>query len=174
MRLTRPAWRLGVALLAAGIASPTLAQDAPSAEVIAHVRFRTFDANADGRLAGREIDACACRSYDGDRDGAITWAEFLQRERGPAAAASGRGARIDVTKDVDPAHVTYRMGDRVEVNYDGAWYPGSVYRAEKGRYKVLRDEYTSDDRWVTAAEMRPLAFRRDSPRMPARRVPVGG
>jgi hypothetical protein len=51
----------------------------------------------------------------------------------------------------------YKIPDRVEVDYGGTWYPGNVYAVRDGRYKVMRDKYTSDDRWVTSAELRPLA-----------------
>jgi hypothetical protein len=50
---------------------------------------------------------------------------------------------------------SYKIPDWVEVNYDGQWYPGTIYAAENGRYKVMRSGYTSDERWFTAAELRP-------------------
>lgn len=47
-----------------------------------------------------------------------------------------------------------KIPDRVLVNYDGTWYLGSIYAMRDGKYKVMRDDYTSDDRWVTLAELK--------------------
>ena len=55
------------------------------------------------------------------------------------------------------AQAVYDIPDRVEVNYGGTWYRGIVIAAKDGRYQVKRDDYTSDDRWVTAADLRVLA-----------------
>jgi hypothetical protein len=38
--------------------------------------------------------------------------------------------------------------------YEGNWYPGSIYVARDGKYKVLRDNYTSDDRWFTIDDLK--------------------
>ena len=41
----------------------------------------------DGWLSGSELDACACRSFDEDRDGEVTRAEFLTGATGAAVPA---------------------------------------------------------------------------------------
>ena len=46
--------------------------------------------------------------------------------------------------------VAFKIPDRVSVNYEGTWYLGSIYAERDGRFKVLRDGYTSDERWVTS------------------------
>jgi len=83
------------------------------------------------------------------------------------------GARPPTTR----ANTGYRIPDRVEVNYGGTWYPGSIYAARDGRFKVMRDQYTSDDHWVTVAELRPLAAPARKPPPPPgdqpRTIPAG-
>src|SRR4029434_7667024 len=55
------------------------------------------------------------------------------------------------------AQKAYDIPDRVEVNYGGTWYRGIVIAAQNGKYQVKRDDYTSDDRWVTSADLRVVA-----------------
>ena len=62
------------------------------------------------------------------------------------------------------AQAVYDIPDRVEVNYGGTWYRGIVMAAQNGKYQVKRDDYTSDDRWVTAADLR--VFVREARKMP--------
>ena len=74
------------------------------------------------------------------------------------------------------ATTTYDIPDRVEVNYDGVWYRGIVMQARDGKYQVKRDDYTSDDRWITSADLRPFKSVRTLPApkgpLPAT-VPIG-
>ncbi len=87
--------------------------------------------------------------------------------------AAGTG-EVDLTGDTQR---TYKIPDRVEVDYGGTWYPGNIYAVRDGRYKVMRDTYTSDDRWVTVAELRPLAYAARTTPAPtsalAREIPTG-
>jgi hypothetical protein len=126
------------------------------------------------------LDACGCRPYDQNGDNEVTWSEYFRGElqavvakqardaglgdRGgasarpsrpsPPAAAAPQPAQPQPAR-VAPAGDTYAIPDRVEVNYDGTWYPGNIYAARNGRYLVDRDGgYMTDDRWVTAAELR--------------------
>ena len=96
-----------------------------------------------------------------------------ERSRGTSSGAAEGRARVPVA----PASPQFRIPDRVEVNYGGTWYPGSIYAARDGRYKVLRDNFTSDERWLTAADLRPLAApRRETPPPSAatpRTIPAG-
>jgi hypothetical protein len=59
-----------------------------------------------------------------------------------------------VAKPACAQDAAFKIPDRVPVNYDGIWYPGSVYAVRDGKFKVLRDDYTSDDRWVTNADLK--------------------
>lgn len=125
-------------------------------------QFQEFDANQSGWLSGREITACGCRAYDTNGDGEITWEEYRAgalKTGGAASQPAGpRAAAATATAAATAAKSTYEIPDRVEVNYDGKWYPGNIYAVQDGKYKVMRDNYTSDDRWFTAANLRPLAY----------------
>ena len=93
---------------------------------------------------------------------ALLGASSVCRAQGAAAGESQRA---------------YKIPDRVEVDYGGTWYPGNIYAVRDGRYKVMRDTYTSDDRWVTTADLRPLAYaarKTPAPTSPLpREVPTG-
>ena len=72
--------------------------------------------------------------------------------------------------------VGFKIPDRVSVNYEGTWYPGSIYAERDGRYKVLRDGYTSDERWVASSELRraPVVTRDAGPRAALpKNIPLG-
>ena len=60
------------------------------------------------------------------------------------------------TNGAKEARIAYDISGRVEVNYGGEWYRGTIIGARDGRYQVKRDDYSSDDRWVTAADIRTL------------------
>jgi hypothetical protein len=72
------------------------------------------------------------------------------------AGASGISSSLSAQPSQAQAK-SYKIPDRVEVNYDGKWYKGTVYGVRDNTYKVMRDDYTSDDRWVTTADLRVLA-----------------
>jgi hypothetical protein len=175
---------IAILALACLTAAGAGAQPAPGADARAQARFRRFDANESGWLSGRELDACGCRGYDRDGNGEITWLEFYRGDLAAAVDAMSREAGLPVAKEPErlaprlparepatpaPIHATYAIPDRVEVNYAGAWYPGSIYAAKDGRYLVDRDGYMTDDHWVTAAELRPLAPARRAERPGVRR-----
>ncbi|HEX2723939.1 MAG TPA: hypothetical protein VHM24_13570 [Gemmatimonadaceae bacterium] len=81
----------------------------------------------------------------------------------PVSAQSGRPSLEPVEAIQD---TPLRIPDRVLVNYGGTWYPGSIYAVKNGKYKVLRDDYSSDDRWVTSAELkRPTLVAATRPQM---------
>lgn len=54
-----------------------------------------------------------------------------------------------------PPPVTYGVGDAVEVNEDGAWYPARIVELYDGRYRVQYDEGAGGrDEWVTIGRIR--------------------
>ena len=75
---------IGILVLACLTAASAGAQAPSAAEARARVRFERFDADRNGWLAGPEIDACACRAYDTNRSGEVTWIEFFAGELGAA------------------------------------------------------------------------------------------
>ena len=76
-----------------------------------------------------------------------------------------------VEEVADPqGQAVYDIPDRVEVNYGGTWYRGIVIAVQNGKYQVKRNDYTSDDRWVTAADLRVPAP--ETRKMPAPKSPL--
>ena len=48
----------------------------------------------------------------------------------------------------------FKTGDRVETEYAGLWYPGTVTKVERGGYVVHYDDPKSNDVWVEAKRVR--------------------
>jgi hypothetical protein len=61
------------------------------------------------------------------------------------------------------ARQAYDIPDRVEVRYDGIWYAGTIIAVRGTEYQVKRDDYPSDDRWSTSANLRRLVKRESKP-----------
>lgn len=64
----------------------------------------------------------------------------------------------------------YKVGDRVEILYDGKWYPGSVLEVGNNQWKVHYDGYDSGwDTWMPADRLRAGTAAADpgKPREPA-------
>ncbi len=163
-----------------GSAPAARAQGSPPASALRDV-FRKFDTNESGWLSGRELTACGCVAFDSNGDGEVTWEEFAAgfaggTGAGTAAAAPAPGRDAAPARASDTAQTAYVTGDRVDVNYGGTWYPGTIYGVRDGTYKVMRDAFTSDDRWVPSADLRRLArVVRAEPRRGAlpRAIPLG-
>ncbi len=50
---------------------------------------------------------------------------------------------------------SYSVGDAVDVNWKGSWYPARVISTGKNKWKIHYDGYDSSwDEWVTASRMR--------------------
>jgi hypothetical protein len=158
----RLAAALATALTATALAATAGAQDPGSFEGRLKARFRSYDMNESGWLSGREIDSCACRVFDQNDDGTVTWDEF--RDGATRAAA---GQQRAVAKDAAPAGgAAYEIGDRVEVLYENRWQRGSVVGVRDGRYQVSRDGWiVLQNTWFAPAEMRRIA-----PEQPAARA----
>lgn len=56
---------------------------------------------------------------------------------------------------VDVRNPTFEVGDAVEVNWKGSWYPAHVISVRRNRWKVHYDGYSDSwDEWVTARRIR--------------------
>ena len=53
-----------------------------------------------------------------------------------------------------PAPGGFKAGDRVETEYAGLWYPGTILRVERGGYLVHYDDPKWNDVWVEAKRVR--------------------
>lgn len=52
-------------------------------------------------------------------------------------------------------NLKFEVGDPVEVNWKGSWYPAHVISAGRGRWKIHYDGYSNSwDEWVTARRIR--------------------
>jgi len=75
------------------------------------------------------------------------WDEWVGPDRikiggGEASAAPSKGG-------------SYSVGDSVDVNWKGQWYPARVISAGKDKWKIHYDGYgNSWDEWVTASRIR--------------------
>ncbi|MCU0792738.1 MAG: hypothetical protein MUE42_07790 [Opitutaceae bacterium] len=67
--------------------------------------------------------------------------------------------------------LAWQVGDKLEIQWSSAWYPGKVIAVEGERIKVSYDGYGSAwDEWTTAARLHPLAA--PAPPAPAPSVPA--
>ena len=48
----------------------------------------------------------------------------------------------------------YREGERVQIEWHGSWFPGTIIEVNGARYKVTYDGYSSSwDEWVEAPRL---------------------
>lgn len=53
---------------------------------------------------------------------------------------------------------SYKINDRVQVEWKGAWYPAKVIKVDGGKYLIHYDGYPAAyDEWVTTARMKGLS-----------------
>lgn len=53
---------------------------------------------------------------------------------------------------------TYRVGQAVQILWNGTWYPGHILAAADGGYQIHYDGYESSwDEWVTPDRLQPVA-----------------
>ncbi|HLA64744.1 MAG TPA: Tudor-knot domain-containing protein, partial [Rhodothermales bacterium] len=53
---------------------------------------------------------------------------------------------------------TYRVGQPVQILWNGSWYPGHILAAADGGYQIHYDGYDSSwDEWVTPDRLQPTA-----------------
>jgi len=174
-------------LLALTVAAPLSAQNPTSVEARVKVLFQAFDLNESGWLSGRELAACNCQAYDANHNGEITWEEFRTgfaraplfdlggkagdddgaRQATPpvttAVAPGQRGAKADAAAAAaaKPAGKTaYQVGQTVEVNVKGTWYPATIVDIRDGRYALSRHDQafgvTTSTEWISADQLRPF------------------
>jgi hypothetical protein len=100
---------------------------------------------------------------DADADSAITLRELAAQLAESMAFAEEQIAAFATAGDFDPSMVIAaarprrgaRVGQRVEVYADGAWYPAQIIDARGAELKVHYYGYEeSDDEWVTADRIR--------------------
>jgi hypothetical protein len=89
LRLTLSAVLCSAAM--AGAPSAADAQGSGFSATELKARFDRLDANASGRLSGRELEACRCRAYDRNGDGEVTREEYYRGEIQVAAESIRRG-----------------------------------------------------------------------------------
>jgi hypothetical protein len=171
---------------------PVAAAQAQGSSGQARAVFQAFDLNQSGWLSGREVTACDCPAYDGDRNGEITWEEFRagyaraplfggdrKRPAGPGAtqAAPARAAAPPRAPAAAPspaaapappsANTPYRVGQEVEVKVGGSWHPATIVNIQNGRYALSRHDrslgVTTDNEWIGAENLRPFVARLRAP-----------
>ena len=79
---------------------------------------------------------------------------------GAAPAAGGGPSRgtPGSTRAASPAHA---VGERVDVEWSGGWYPARILQVKDGRFLIRYDGYGSQwDEWVTPARIRKPASAR--------------
>jgi hypothetical protein len=95
------------------------------------------------------------RMYPSETDIGNKWKAALCS---PAVAGAADPAAGTSAKTAPPAAGgAFKAGDRVETEYAGLWYPGTVMKAERGGYVVHYDDPKWNDVWVEAKRVR---FRR--------------
>ena len=105
--------------------------------------FQVGVVEADGKI----------RMYPTDADVGNKWKAALCS---PATASTSeptesKSASAPTTGAVAGA---FKAGDRVETEYAGLWYPGTVLRVERGGYVVHYDDPKWNDVWVEAKRVR--------------------
>jgi hypothetical protein len=152
------------------------------------VLFDAFDLNNNGSLSGRELAACSCAMYDTNTNNEITWDEFRvgfakaplfdlggpgpddapsarpatgapQPPATPGAAAKPKAGMAATQAAGRAGKATYDVGEQVEVNVAGTWYPATIVGVRDGRYSLSRHDrsfgVTTDNDWVAADRLRP-------------------
>jgi len=95
--------RTGQGIRAAALQAPDPKASAYNAE------FARYDITRSGTLSGTELNACKCRSYDVNRDGEVSLAEF---QAGRVLAEYGIGSTDTGTDDVQPDAETQHVAAR--------------------------------------------------------------
>lgn len=53
---------------------------------------------------------------------------------------------------------TYKQNDKVEIEYNGSWYPGYIMEVKGDQYKIHYDAYADSwDEWVAVARLKAVA-----------------
>ena len=53
------------------------------------------------------------------------------------------------------SQTSYKKNDKVEIDYNGTWYPGYIMETKADQYKVHYDDYGADwDSWLPASKLR--------------------
>jgi hypothetical protein len=90
------------------------------------------------------------RLYPSETDIGNTWKAALCSP----AVASAPDPAASKAATAPAAARAFTAGDRVETEYAGLWYPGTVVKAERGGYVVHYDDPKWNDVWVEAKRVR--------------------
>jgi hypothetical protein len=93
------------------------------------------------------------RMYITDADVGNKWKAALcsPAEASASAPADAKSAAAPSTPATTGG---FRAGDRVETEYAGLWYPGTVTKVERGGYVIHYDDPKWNDVWVEAKRVR--------------------
>lgn len=120
---------------------------------------------AEQRVADAKKRAGGTRSAGTDTNGSNPEVKNPSRPSSTAAPAAPKtpkpavrtGTPKVVTSPPAGANGKWKVGDRLEVNDRGFWYPAQILAVQSGKYKVHYDGYpSSDDAWVNPSLMRPI------------------
>ena len=89
------------------------------------------------------------RMYPAEADVGNTWKAALCS---PAEASASEPALARSAATATPGG--FKARDRIETQYAGLWYPGTVLRVERGGYVVHYDDPEWNDVWVEAKRVR--------------------
>lgn len=96
------------------------------------------------RVQGKRYEV----SYDGWSQ---NWNEWVDESRLRPLTLPATDAASSKT-----ATAQYAVGDAVQIEWRGSWFPGRVLEVTKGRYKISYDGYeSSSDEWVDPGRLRP-------------------
>jgi hypothetical protein len=93
------------------------------------------------------------RLYPSEADVGNKWKAALCS---PATASAPEGAsgKSAAAGTAPAAAGGFKPGDKVETEYAGLWYPGTVLKVERGGYAIHYDDPKWNDVWVEAKRVR--------------------
>jgi hypothetical protein len=153
-------------------AAPPAAQPQPQPAPVAAAAFKIGD-RVIWTLGGIPFEGRIFNAEGGrfqvERDGFGRTADWinagdlrpLNERPGPAAGqAPPNPAGVPLPGPGAPAPAIYKIGNRVEWEIGGIWFPGVVYNEEVGNYQVNRDFYGRAREWIAATNLRLFVPRR--------------
>jgi hypothetical protein len=113
-----------------------------------------------GFQVGMLEDDGKVRLYPSEADVGNTWKAALCSPA-TASAPDGAGGKSAAAGTPPAAAGTppaaaggFKPGDKVETEYAGLWYPGTVLKVERGGYAIHYDDPKWNDVWVEAKRVR--------------------
>ena len=91
-------------------------------------------------------------SYDG---WSATWNEWVTASRLRARTEARMVETPDSVASATAVPGSYSVGDQVQIEWRGSWYPGAILEARGDRYKITYEGYSSSwDEWVKISRLR--------------------